>query len=190
MKFFFRSFRYNVNHIICLVGVQLFRVHFNMIRLLVMLYAHGLLVANLAEDLQGLLGVHLGLVNLQIERGVRPIIAHVADKVLDLHVYLLHVSFHLVRVLKHLSTHITGESALGLKAVAALQVIVEILDGSITYRTLFRRVLVPSLVVLQILFRVRDEATLITFEVSFRIGVGVGDMISQAVLLYSDIYKR
>ena len=68
--------------------------------------------------------------------------------------------------------------------------IVEILDGSITYRTLFRRVLVPSFVVLQILFRVRDKATLITFEVSFRIGVGVGDMISQAVLLYSDIYKR
>ena len=128
MKFFFRSLRYNVNHIFGIFRVQFFRVNFNMIRLLMMFNAHGLLVANLADDLQGLLGVHLGLVNLQIERGIRPIIAHVTDKVLYLHVYLLHVSFHLVRVLKHLSTHITGERALGLKAVAALQMIVEILD--------------------------------------------------------------
>ena len=57
----------NVNHIICIVRKQLFRVHFNMIRLLVMLDAHGLLVADLAVRLQGLLRVHLRLMNPEID---------------------------------------------------------------------------------------------------------------------------
>lgn len=93
-----------VQNIFITIDLFLLEIYFEMVGFLMVVQAHGSLLANITDLFQGFLCVHLGSVQFEVKRTVGPVIAHIANYVFNLHMHDLDVSSHMVGVRKNFIT--------------------------------------------------------------------------------------